>query len=92
MKDKNELIETKEDKSILGGIFSLLKSFLKNKLIYFLLALIGVILCFVIVIFISCAIISCIKLFRRRNYMQQMDIENPKDSKYNTASISSRSN
>ena len=93
-KNKNEVLEKEEeeDKSMISNIFSTLKSFLKNKLIYFLFALLGVILCFVIVVLISCAIISCIKMFKRRNYMRQVDIEVPKDSKYNTASLSSRSN
>jgi hypothetical protein len=91
IQDKNELIEKGDDTSLLSGIFKIFKSFLKNKLIYFLLALLGVILCFIVVILISCAIISCIKMFQRRNYMQQVDIDVPKDSKYNTASISSKS-
>ena len=58
---------------------------------YFLFALLGIILCFVVVILIACAIISCVKMFKRRNYMRQVDIDVPKESKYNTASLSSRS-
>lgn len=80
-----------KDKSIVNSIFRMIKSFIKNKLIYFLLALIGIIACFFIVILISCAIISCIKMFKRRNYMVQMDIEVPKESKYNTGDLSSAS-
>ena len=87
--DKNELLEN-EDKSIVNGLFKTFKSFFKNKLLYFLFALLGVILCFVIVILISCAIISCIKMFKRRNYIEQVD-DTQKNSRYNTASISSKS-
>ena len=77
-----------KDKTFMGNAFDIFKSFLKNKLIYFFLALLGVVLCFAIVILISCAIISCFKMFKRRNYMEQMDIDVPGD-KYNTNSLSS---
>ena len=83
--------DNKEDNSIFKKIFNIIKSFLKNKLMYFLFALLGIILCFVVVILIACAIISCVKMFKRRNYMRQVDIDVPKESKYNTASLSSRS-
>ena len=83
--------DNKEDNSIIKKIFNIIKSFLKNKLMYFLFALLGIILCFVVVILIACAIISCVKMFKRRNYMRQVDIDVPKESKYNTASLSSRS-
>ena len=80
-----------EDSSFMTTMFRLFKSFLKNKLMYFFFALLGVILCFLVVILISCGIISCLKMFKRRNYMRQVDIEMPKDSNYNTASLSSKS-
>lgn len=80
------------DKSISNTIFRMLKSFIKNKLIYFLLALIGLIGTFFLIILISCAIISCFRFVKRRNYMEQIDEEVPKYSKYNSASLSSRSN
>ena len=66
-----------------NGFANILKSFLKNKLIYFFLALFGVILSFVSIIFFSCAIISCVKYIKRirRDYMEQIDVEIQKDSK-----------
>ena len=82
--EKNDELK---DKTFMGNVFDIIKSFLKNKLIYFFLALLGVVLCFVVVILISCAIISCYKMFKRRNYMEQIDIDIPGD-KYNTNSLS----
>ena len=67
--------------------YEVIKSFLKNKLIYFFVAFIGLILIFVSIIFVSCAFLSCIKYIKRKikgkNYMEQMDIELPKYSKDN---------
>jgi hypothetical protein len=80
------------DKSFSNTIFRMLKSFIRNKLIYFLLALIGLIGSFFLIILISCAIISCVRIVKRKNYMEQIDDEVPKYSKYNSASLSSRSN
>jgi len=80
------------DKSISNTIFRMLKSFIRNKLIYFLLALIGLIGGFFLIILISCAIISCVRFVKRKNYMEQIDDEVPKYSKYNSASLTSRSN
>lgn len=80
-----------KEKTFIEKIFGMFKSFLKNKLMYFLFALLGVVFCFIVVILISCAIISCFKMFKRRDYMEQID-DIQKDSKYNTASLSSRSN
>jgi hypothetical protein len=80
------------DKSISNTIFRMIKSFIRNKLIYFLLALIGLIGSFFLVILISCAIISCVRFVKRKNYMEQIDDEAPKFSKYNSASLTSRSN
>lgn len=88
--DKN--IEDFKNKTFMSNLFGNFISFLKNKLIYFLFAFFGVILCFIVVILISCAIISCLKMLKRRHYMEQIDIENPKDTRYNSASLSSRSN
>lgn len=80
------------DKSISNTIFRMLKSFIKNKLIYFLLALLGLIGCFFLIILISCAFISCVRYVKRKNYMEQIDDDIPKFSKYNSASLTSRSN
>ena len=68
--------------------FEIIKSFLKNKLIYFFVAFICIILCFVSIIFISCAIISCVKYIKKRssNYMEQVDVELPKYSRDNNMS------
>ncbi len=67
--------------------FEIIKSFLKNKLIYFFLAFISVILCIVIIIIFSCMIISCFKyckrIKKRTDYVEQIDIE-----KYSKASSS----
>ena len=99
MKNKNDHDKYKRgenaylrDKSISNTIFRMLKSFIRNKLIYFLLALIGLIGCFFLIILISCAIISCVRFVKRNNYMEQIDDEVPKYSKYNSASLTSRSN
>ena len=81
-----------KDKSIVNTIFRMTKSFIRNKLIYFLLALILIICGFIIIALISFAIISCFKKIKNRNYIEQIDVEVIKDSKYNSASISSRSN
>ena len=88
---KINMDNSEKDKSFMNNIFRIFKSFLKNKLIYFLFALLGVIFCFIVLVLILCSIISCIKMFKRRNYMEQVD-DIPRDSKYNTASLSSRSN
>jgi hypothetical protein len=80
------------DKSFSNTIFRMLKSFIRNKLIYFLLALIGLIGGFFLIILISCAIISCIRFVKKKNYMEQIDEDVPKYSKYNSASLTSRSN
>jgi len=85
---KNEYFK---EKSFLSKMFDIIISFLKNKLIYFLLALIGIIACFFLIILISCAIISCFKMFKRRNYMEQIDDDIHKDSNYKTATVSSSS-
>ena len=68
--------------------FEIIKSFLKNKLIYFFVAFICIILCFVSIIFLSCAIISCVKYIKKRssNYMEQVDVELPKYSRDNNMS------
>lgn len=87
MENNNDL----KEKSFMSKIFSALKGFLKYKLVYFLFALLGVAFSFIVVVLISCAIISCIKMFKRRNYMEQID-DIPRESKYNNASLSSRSN
>jgi hypothetical protein len=99
MKNKNDNDKYKRgenaylrDKSFSNTIFRMLKSFIRNKLIYFLLALIGLIGSFFLVILISCAIISCVRFVKRKNYMEQIDDEAPKFSKYNSASLTSRSN
>jgi len=99
MKNKNDHDKYKRgenaylrDKSISNTIFRMLKSFIRNKLIYFLLALIGLIGGFFLIILISCAIISCVRFVKRKNYMEQIDDEVPKYSKYNSASLTSRSN
>lgn len=83
-----------KDKSFISAMLDIIKSFLKNKFIYFLLALIGIIACFFLIILISCAIINCFKVFKRRNYMEQIDEDIPnRDYNYKTATInSSRSN
>ena len=86
MNGENEYIKKK---SFLSTMFDIIKSFLKNKLIYFLLALIGIFACFFLIIFISCAIISCFKMFKRRNYMEQIDDDIPRDSNYKTATVNS---
>ena len=67
--------------------FGLVKSFLKNKLIYFILAFISVILCLVAIIMISCVIISCVKYCKRkrRDYVEQIDVEVQKYSKANSS-------
>ena len=88
--DKENNNDLKE-KSFMSKVFSVLKGFLKYKLVYFLLALLGVAFSFIVVVLISCAIISCVKMFKRRNYMEQID-DIPRESKYNNASLSSRSN
>ena len=71
-----------------SGFIESFKSFLKNKLIYFLLAFLGIILGFVSIIIISCAIISCVKYCKRqrRDYMEQVDVEVPRYSKDNNMS------
>ena len=86
---KNGENEYLKKKSFLSTMFDIIKSFLKNKLIYFLLALIGIFACFFLIILISCAIISCFKMFKRRNYMEQIDDDIPKDSNYKTATVNS---
>ena len=86
---KNGENEYLKEKSFLSTMFDIIKSFLKNKLIYFLLALIGIFACFFLIILISCAIISCFKMFKRRNYMEQIDDDIPKDSNYKTATVNS---
>ena len=72
-----------DQKKTSNGFAKVFKSFLKNKLIYFFLALFGVILSFVSIIFFSCAIISCVKYIKRkrRDYMEQIDVEIQKESK-----------
>jgi hypothetical protein len=99
MKNKNDNDKYKRgenaylrDKSFSNTIFRMLKSFIRNKLIYFLLALIGLIGGFFLIILISCAIISCIRFVKKKNYMEQIDEDVPKYSKYNSASLTSRSN
>ena len=87
MENNNDL----KEKSFMSKVFSVLKGFLKYKLVYFLFALLGVAFSFIVVVLISCAIISCIKMFKRSNYMEQID-DIPRESKYNNASLSSRSN
>ena len=71
-----------------NSFFEAFKSFLKNKLIYFLLAFLGIILGFISIIFVSCAIISCVKYCKRkrRDYMEQVDVEVPRFSKDNNMS------
>ena len=71
-----------------NGFFEAFKSFVKNKLIYFLLAFLGIILGFISIIFVSCAIISCVKYCKRkrRDYMEQVDVEVPRYSKDNNMS------
>ena len=76
-------------------LYQLIGSFLKNKLIYFLVAFLGVVFSFVSIIFISCAIISCVKYIqrKRRDYMEQVDVELPKYSRGNNmSSFSDRDN
>ena len=76
-----------------SGFYEVVKSFLKNKLIYFLLAFLGIIFAFVSIIFISCALISCVKYIqrRRRDYIEQVDVELPRYSK-NISTFSDREN
>ena len=83
--DNNQLISQHNEKNSFYGI---IKSFLKNKLIYFILAFLGVVLGFVAIIFISCAFISCVKFIRnrRRDYMEQIDVEVQKYSRGNNMS------
>ena len=82
-----------KEHSIKSGFYEVLKSFMKNKLIYFLVAFLGVVFGFVSIIFISCAIISCVKYIqrKRRDYMEQIDVELPRYSK-NISSFSDRDN
>ena len=78
--------ENNKDKHLNRSIFGIFGDFLKNKLIYFLFAILGTILGLLAIIFISCAIISCIKFFKRdKNYIEQIDYGIP------TGSFSSRS-
>ena len=66
-----------------NAFYEVVKSFLKNKLIYFFLAFLGIVFAFVSIIFISCALISCVKYIqsKRRDYMEQVDVELPRYSK-----------
>ena len=94
---ENERLNTNtqitKEHSTRNGFYEVLKSFMKNKLIYFLVAFLGVVFAFVFIIFISCAIISCVKYIqnKRRDYMEQVDVELPRYSK-NMSSFSDRDN
>jgi hypothetical protein len=94
---ENERLNTNtqitKEHSTRNGFYEVLKSFMKNKLIYFLVAFLGVVFAFVSIIFISCAIISCVKYIqnKRRDYMEQVDVELPRYSK-NMSSFSDRDN
>ena len=81
-KNNTQLLNPEKPKN---NFYEIVKSFLKNKLIYFLLAFVALVIIFVSIIFISCAFISCFKYInkKRKNYMQQVDIELPKYSKDN---------
>ena len=81
-KNNTQLLNPEKPKN---KFYEVIKSFFKNKLIYFLLAFIALVIIFVSIIFISCAFISCFKYInkKRKNYMQQVDIELPKYSKDN---------
>ena len=86
--EKNNLIldndaNTNKQPEKKNKFVELVKSFLKNKLIYFILAFIGVVLCLVAIIMFSCMIISCFKYCKRKrkDYVEQIDIEVQKYSK-----------
>ena len=86
--DKNNLIlnndtNTNNQPEKKNKFLEIIKSFLKNKLIYFILTFIAIVLCLIAIIMVSCMIISCIKYCqrRRRDYVEQIDIEVQKYSK-----------
>ena len=88
--DKNSLIlnndtntNTNNEPKKKNKFFEIIKSFLKNKLIYFVLTFIAIILCLIAIIMVSCMIISCFKYCqrRRKDYVEQIDIEVQKYSK-----------
>ena len=88
--DKNNLVlnndtntNTNNQPEKKNKFFEIIKSFLKNKLIYFVLTFIAIILCLVAIIMVSCMIISCFKYCqrRRKDYVEQIDIEVQKYSK-----------
>ena len=72
--------DNNKEKSSNRNIFYIFRNFFTNKLIYFLFAILGTILGLLVIIFISCAIISCFKFFKRRNYVEQIDIGLPSGS------------
>ena len=76
--NEEDIIDNKNSTNtnkMVKGFFDNLKLFVTNKLIYFILALVGFIVAFGFVIFFTCALIKCCAKYKERDgYFEQIDV------------------